>query len=428
MMSGFSQKTLGGKLMKPKNLKERESRNSERFASERGITLFMTAAGLVALLGFMALAIDMGMFYTARADCQKIADAAALAGAKEAFFYTPADPVATARTAAISAARANYLPRNSNDNRLQNANVVVNTTERTVQVTVLRTAANLNPVETFFGKIFGINSVDVSAMATAEVYRPTVGGPPFGSKCIKPWLLPDLYDFGSGPEQIDATDRGKNFNIKQGDSALSTAPGQYLIANLPTGSTTPLCPSCGDAASAANGADLYRQNISCCNRNPIFCGVLLDFDTENGNKVGPTGQGVQCLIRQGGGETGQDVLISPTPANPNGPLQIQPGPNNPLVNNPSINYVTDSDSLIIVPMFDAATPITSGQTQVLIVGFMQVFIHYVGNPQNTVYTTIINVTRCSSGGGAGSPPPPSGTITGAIGSPLPLRLVRNTGT
>ena len=98
----------------------------------------MTAAGLVALLGFMALAIDMGMFYTARADCQKIADAAALAGAKEAFFYTPADPVATARTAAISAARANYAPRNSNDNRLQNANVVVNTTERTVQVTVLQ--------------------------------------------------------------------------------------------------------------------------------------------------------------------------------------------------------------------------------------------------------------------------------------------------
>jgi hypothetical protein len=86
-------------------------------------------------------------------------------------------------------------------------------------------------------------------------------------------------------------------------------------------------------------------------------------------------------------------------------LQIQPGPNNPLSSNPSITYVTDSDSLIIVPMFDAATPITSGQTQMMIVGFMQVFIQYVGNPQNTVYTTIINVTRCSGGGGAGSPPP-----------------------
>ena len=54
------------------------------------------------------MAVDMGMLYTARADCQKIADSAALAGAKEAFFYTPTDPVATARAAAVSAARANY--------------------------------------------------------------------------------------------------------------------------------------------------------------------------------------------------------------------------------------------------------------------------------------------------------------------------------
>ena len=414
--------------MRPKNLKERESRNSERFASERGITLIITAAGLFALLGFMALAVDMGNLYTARADCQKIADAAALAGAKEAFFYTPADPTTTARTAAVSAARANYVPRDSNDNRLQNANIVVNTTERTVQVTVLRTAANSNAVPTYFGRILGFGTVDVTAMATAEVYRPTVGGPPFGSKCVKPWLLPDTYDFGSGLETIDESDRGKNFNIKQGDSAASAAPGQYLVANMPQGSIAPLCPACGDPSTAANGGDLYRQNISCCNRNPIFCGVLMNFDSENGNKVGPTGQGVQCLIRQDNTNTGQDILISPTAANPTGPLRIQPGPNNPLSSNPSITYVTDSDSLIIVPMFDAATPITSGQTQMMIVGFMQVFIQYVGNPQNTVYTTIINVTRCSGGGGAGSPPPPSGTITGAIGSPLPLRLVRNNGT
>ena len=407
--------------------RERESRNSERFGSERGITLFITAAGLFALLGFIALAVDTGMLYTARADCQKIADAAALAGAKEAFFYTPTDPVATARTAAVSAARANYVPQNSNDNRLQNANVVVNTTERTVQVTVTRTAANQNPVPTYFGRIFGMSGVDVSAMATAEVYRPTGTGigPPIGAKCVKPWLLPDVYDFGSGVEPIDDSDRGKAFNVKQGDTAASVVSGQYLVANLPQGSTPPLCPACGDPTFSTNGADLYRQNISCCNRNTIWCGVYLDFDTANGNKVGPTGQGVQCLIRQDNSNTGQDILISPTPANPTGPLQIQPGPSNPLSSNPSITYVTDSDSLIVVPMFDAALAITPGQTQLMVVGFIQCFIHYVGNPQNTVYTTIINVTRCSPGGGGSGTP---GPITGAIGSPLPIRLVRNTGT
>src|SRR5262247_190047 len=122
---------------------------SKRFASERGIALFITAAGMFALIGFIALAVDMGNLYTVRADCQKIADAAALAGAKEAFFYQPADPVTAAKTAAISAARANYNALDSNDNRLQNADILVNTTEHTVQVTVLRTAANSNPVPTF---------------------------------------------------------------------------------------------------------------------------------------------------------------------------------------------------------------------------------------------------------------------------------------
>jgi hypothetical protein len=82
--------------------------------------------------------------------------------------------------------------------------------------------------------------------------------------------------------------------------------------------------------------------------------------------------------------------------------------------------VTDSDSLVVVPMFDASVPITSGQTQLLVVGFMQVFIHSVGNPQGTVYSTIINVTRCTPAG--------PGPISGAIGTPLPLRLVRNSGT
>jgi Flp pilus assembly protein TadG len=399
---------------------------SRNFDPERGIVLFMTAAALVVLIGFIALAVDMGALYMARADCQKIADAAALAGAKEAFFNTPApaNPVATGTTAAISAARANYTPWDSNDNRLQPGNVVVNTTDHTVEVTVTRTTANGNPVPTYFARIFGTNFVDVAAKATAEVYRPTVGGPPFGTKCVKPWLLPDQYDFGSGLETIDETDRGKYFNVKQGDSALATVPGQYLIANLPQGTIPPLCPSCGDPSPAPNGGDLYRQNISCCNRNPLWCGVALPFDTTNGNKVGPTGQGVQCLIHQGNGSSGgQDILISPTPSNPNGPLQIRPGSNNPLSNNPSITYVTDSDSLAIVPMFDASIPITTGQSSLMIVGFMEIFIHRVDNPQNTVYTTIINVTRCLNSGGPGTPPP--GPITGAIGSPLPLRLVRN---
>ena len=147
----------------------------------------------------------------------------------------------------------------------------------------------------------------------------------------------------------------------------------------------------------------------------------MDYDTTNGNMVGPTVNGVTCLIHEDKNTgLGQDILISPTAADPTAALKIQPGPNNPLTSNPSATYVTNSDSLVVVPMFDASVPITSGQTQLLVVGFMQVFINSVGNPQGTVYSTVINVTRCTPGG--------PGPISGAIGTPLPLRLVRNSGT
>jgi len=399
-----------------------QPRQRERFASERGITLIITAAGMFALLGFIALAVDMGNLYTVRADCQKIADAAALAGAKEAFFYQPANPVATAKEAAVSAARANYVPRDSNDNRLQNANIVVNTTDHTVQVTVLRTAANLNAVPTFFGQIFGISTVDVSAMATAEVFRPTPGTTtPFGGKCIKPWLMPNQFDFGFGLETIDANDRGRFFVVKQGNQSNGkAAPGQYLVAAMPMGATPATCPRCGDATKNLSGGLLYKQNISCCNKNPIWCGSPVIYDTQGGSLVGPTGDGVMCLIHEDKATgLGQDILISPTPANPTGPLQIQPGPNNPLSSNPGVGYLTDSDSLVVVPMFDANTVIGTGQVQLTVIGFMQVFIHSVGAPQSTVSTTIINVTTCTPG---------APVTTGPVGSPLPLRLVRNSGT
>ena len=87
--------------------------------------------------------------------------------------------------------------------------------------------------------------------------------------------------------------RQDTFNIKQGDSApCQSAPGSTWSPTCRKARLAPLCPACGDPSGALNGGNLYRQNISCCNRNPIFCGVLLDFDTENGNKVGPTGHGV----------------------------------------------------------------------------------------------------------------------------------------
>ncbi len=49
--------------------------------NERGYIIVTTAMLLVVFLGFGALAIDVGLLYSARTSAQRAADAAALAGA-----------------------------------------------------------------------------------------------------------------------------------------------------------------------------------------------------------------------------------------------------------------------------------------------------------------------------------------------------------
>ena len=49
--------------------------------SERGAVTVLVAVSMLAVLGFCALAIDMGMLYVAHNDAQRAADAEALAGA-----------------------------------------------------------------------------------------------------------------------------------------------------------------------------------------------------------------------------------------------------------------------------------------------------------------------------------------------------------
>jgi Flp pilus assembly protein TadG len=403
--------------MKADLLATRQHSYFDKPRSDRGITLLMAAASLVALLGFVALAVDLGMLYTVRANSQNIADAAALAGAREAFVVPNPDKVLAAKQGAKSAAAANYTPESLSDIRLRDADIVVvdSSTEHTVQVTVRRTVANGNPVRTFFAPVLGIPTVSVTATATAEAFIPNgASGPRFGSQCVKPWLLPDINPNTGQP--YSPADIGTDITVKGGDPQTdSVEPGQFYPLDLQYNGITPNCPSCESPASNQNGADLYRSNIGCCNGNTVVCGETR-LNLQTGNMVGPTLQGTLCLIHQGQGNSGgQDVLVSVNP------LQIQYGSNHPGGGG---GFGTSSESLQAVPVYDPATnPITPGQGQypsVLVSKLIQVFIQRAHNPQGTVDATIIQVITCAI--------PPGGTPnTGpvSVGSPVPLRLVRN---
>src|SRR5687768_9452746 len=78
---------------------------------QRGMTLVFVGFGFMAFVAASTLAIDMGMFMTARSQAQNAADAGALSGAIALAFNDFDDRTSTgpAVTSAIAAAQANLM-------------------------------------------------------------------------------------------------------------------------------------------------------------------------------------------------------------------------------------------------------------------------------------------------------------------------------
>src|SRR5258707_15075779 len=83
---------------------------------ENGQTLVLTALCMTALLGFMALAIDVGLLFRAKRNMQIAADGAALAAALDYYYNnaTASNPVAHAQAAGQTAATANGVTDGTN--------------------------------------------------------------------------------------------------------------------------------------------------------------------------------------------------------------------------------------------------------------------------------------------------------------------------
>lgn len=153
-------------------------------ARRRGVVAVMVAICMVVLLGFAALAIDVGAMYNARGDLQRSADAAALAAAAVLSEYDTDDPVSTARATARKYVELNpamgkgvtVAPDDdvtflrSRFSAAQNMYSFSPTESMpdAVRVTVRMSEDSPNgPLQLFFAGIFGRNSTEVSASAVA---------------------------------------------------------------------------------------------------------------------------------------------------------------------------------------------------------------------------------------------------------------------
>src|SRR4051812_30796639 len=82
---------------------------------ERGMSLVFVGGSLMAFLTATTLAIDVGMFMTARSQAQNSADAGALAGATSLAFdsFTDRSPSGPAVSSSVSMAQANAVIRSN---------------------------------------------------------------------------------------------------------------------------------------------------------------------------------------------------------------------------------------------------------------------------------------------------------------------------
>ena len=286
----------------------REGRLHRRVFDETGMSLVFVSVGFMAFFAATTLAIDVGLFMTARTQAQNSADAGALAGAT-AFVYNSF----TDRSAGGPVVQSTVNTALSN--KVVGGNVSVTPADVTfpvgrggafdrVQVTVYRTAARSNPIPTLIGPVFGMKDFDILATATAEAAAANA------MKCVKPFTIPDKWIENTDPpwtmnSTFDRYDNKGNVIVNPDVYIPPSAThktwtqndmGTYFVLRAGTGNNVEPTMYYSWKMPGDTGGDFYRDNISNCNTTTIPMNHTMV--QEPGAMEGPTVQGIDLLIAQ----------------------------------------------------------------------------------------------------------------------------------
>lgn len=389
-----------------------------RVNGERGAVLIYVAIALVALLAFTGLVVDYGLMWVSRRQAQNAADAGALAGAVSLAYVAPTD-LDRARAAAVAMARTNLVW--GQPPAVEDSDVFIEPCppgspglpDNCIRVNVYRNQERGNALPTFFTRLVGVVSQGVRATATAQILSGNA------TECLKPWAVadkwaehwpveadwttesifdkytksggglvpdpsitrPDVYiaptadspGTGFAPFNADGTptsDFGLPFTLKIGSAHDRLSSGWFLAVDLEN-------PEC----SNPTGGDCYRTNIKGCSGTVYKIGDTLAIDSEQGNMIGPTAQGVEG----GGPSDGVPALI-----------QQDPGARWDTATHSIVNscapgvcadgrYHSESPRIVPIPLFDvdafyAGTP--NGKNTITITNIMGFFIEGMGGQGN----------------------------------------------
>ncbi len=340
-------------------------------SQERGAVSLFTIVGLVALLGFGALALDVGVLYVKRARLQTAADLGALAGANRMIIT---GQQAEARAAAVAIARLNLDAGDQPAVAVTDADVTFPDVER-IRVVANRAQDHTNAMRMFLAPVLGITQSDVRATGVALI-RPAC---PADAECLLPFMVPVPFEWDDTCDskqqnvnngQLDlqsacevtsvhnvrlygAQDLGTQITLKYGDAHDAMAPGIFNPVAAPGG----------------QGGSWYRGRIAnqdCSGALPVSVGD--DIDMEPGNMIGPTKQGFQDMLAADPGAYWWDGGGNPELARPRGGLAEDDPRNSPRVRH--------------MAFYDPRYPPTTGRNSVEVVQLATVFVESIDNHGN----------------------------------------------
>jgi Flp pilus assembly protein TadG len=288
------------------------ARTDERQLAERGSALIMVTVAITVLIAFAIIAIDGPILMTTKGQLQAAADAAALAGASGLLDGS--------RDVAIDRAIQFAALNNAVENTLQP--VVIGPEDVTfpqadiIRVQTHRTQAKGDALRTYFMRLvvpMHTNTADVTAVAEAQWYDIC------GTRCMKPWCVPDRWEDANGNGTYDAgevyqagvtsymapRDVGLSITLKVGNPQDAIAPGQFFPVCYP--------PMDYPGESPLTGSSWYRTFIAECEPYSVGPGDRLLM--QPGNMVGPTRAGMQDLTAQDPGaywDTGRRTVRGST--------------------------------------------------------------------------------------------------------------------
>jgi Flp pilus assembly protein TadG len=189
---------------------------------KRGVTIVLVTVMLTVLLGFVALAVDVGYVMVTKNEIQNIADSAALAATRQlGHDYEPMtyDQIAAYVCDSLCEQAITGVAQDAaSKNRAAGINISVSPSDviigrwnpatksltatfdqpDAVRVIARRDSSANGPVATFFAKILGISTVNVSSKATAALTGESTAGPaglPIPIGISQAWFGPNPKDF-----------------------------------------------------------------------------------------------------------------------------------------------------------------------------------------------------------------------------------------